>query len=118
MGGIFEGVRPMGGRGRGAARRRARRNPAAAMGRTEMTNLPTSPVPGLVIALLLLHGPTGREIRVNSRSVTTLHASVPGQPNKALADGANCLINTTDGKFISVVETCEAVSRMIETTKP
>src|SRR5215203_4747883 len=113
MGGVFEGVRSMGGRGRGAARRRARRNPAAAMGRAEMTNLPTSPGLGLVIALLLLHGPNGREIRVNSRSVTTLHASVPGQPNKVIAAGVGCLIYTSDGKFVSVVETCEAVSRMI-----
>jgi len=83
-----------------------------------MTNLATLPGPGLVIAFLLLHVPTGREIRVNSRNVTSLHASVPGQPNKALAEGVGCLINTTDGKFVSVVETCEAVSRMIETRKP
>ena len=83
-----------------------------------MTNLPALPVPSLVIALLLLHGPNGREIRINSRNVTSLHAQVPGQPNKVIAAGVGCLINTTDGKFVSVVETCEAVSRMIETRKP
>src|SRR5215203_4680429 len=99
----------MGGRGRGAARRRARRNPAAALGRAGMIEL---------IAFLLLHGPTGREITINSRNVTSLHAPVPGQHNKLLADGVGCLINTSDGKFVSVVETCEAVSRMIETRKP
>ena len=83
-----------------------------------MTNLRTSPVLGLVIALLLLHGPNGREVRINSRNVTSLHAPVRGQSNKVLAEGIGCLIYTSDGKFVSVVETCEAVSRIIETRKP
>lgn len=67
----------------------------------------------LILALLLLHGPTGREIRVNPNSVTSLHSSVPGQPNKVLTDGSKCLINLTDGKFVSVAETCEMVDSMI-----
>lgn len=78
----------------------------------------TDPTPGLIIALLLLHGPTGREIRINPRNVTSLHAPVPGQHNKVLSEGVGCLINTSDGKFVSVIETCEAVSRMIEAPKP
>lgn len=69
----------------------------------------------LVVALLLLlHGPTGREIRLNPHSVTSLHMAEKQGRNQAITDAANCLINTTDGKFISVVETCEAVSRMID----
>ena len=83
-----------------------------------MTDPPASPVQAAALALLLLlHGPTGREIRLNPKSVTSLHApQVPGH-NQAIADGANCLINMADGKFIAVVETCEAVSRMIEAPK-
>lgn len=77
----------------------------------------TDPLPGLVAALLLLHGPTGREIRVNPRNIASLHAPLPGQRNTAITDGAKCLIFTNDGKFVGVVETCEAVSRMIETPK-
>lgn len=77
----------------------------------------TDPLPGLAL-LLLLHGPTGREIRVNPRHVASLHAPLPGQSNKVLADRIGCLINTTDGKFVGVVETCDAVSRMIEAQKP
>ena len=69
---------------------------------------------GLILAsLLLLHGPTGREIRINPRNVTSLHAPQPGQRNTSVTAGANCLINTSDGKFVSVAETCEAVSQMI-----
>lgn len=70
-----------------------------------------------LLALLLLHGPTGREIRINPRTITSLHAPVSGQRNTTITDGANCLINTSDGKFVSVVETCEAVSRMVEGEK-
>jgi hypothetical protein len=87
-----------------------------------MTGPPTSPVQAaasLTIALLLLlHGPTGREIRINPRNITSLHSPVPGQRNKVLAEGVGCLINTSDAKFVSVVETCESVSRMIEAPKP
>jgi hypothetical protein len=73
----------------------------------------TDPVPGLIIALLLLHGPTGREIRINPRNVTSLHAPTTPGHNQVVVKGANCLVNTTDGKFISVVETCADVARMI-----
>ena len=68
---------------------------------------------GLLLApLLLLHGPTGREIRINPRNITSLH-SPAGQRNTAVTEGAHCLINTSDGKFVSVVETCAVVSQMI-----
>lgn len=70
-----------------------------------------------VLGLLLLHGPSGREVRINPRNITSLHSPVPGQRNKVLTEGVGCLINTSDSKFVSVVETCEAVSRMIETQK-
>jgi hypothetical protein len=83
-----------------------------------MTDPPASPVQAAAIALLLLHGPTGREIRINPRNITSLHSPVPGQHNTAVAAGARCLINSSDGKFVSVVETCEAVTRMIEAPKP
>lgn len=71
----------------------------------------------IVPAILLLHGPTGREIRLNTKSITSLHSPEAPGANKRVADGANCLINTSDGKFINVIETCAAVARMIEEQK-
>ena len=71
----------------------------------------------LSLAILLLHGPTGREIRLNTKTVTSLHAPEKQGRNQAITSGANCLINTTDGKFISVVETCAEITRMIEGPK-
>jgi hypothetical protein len=50
---------------------------------------------------------------VNPKNVTTMRAAVPGEKNKRLAEEARCALNTTDGKFISVIETCEAVRSLI-----
>jgi hypothetical protein len=70
------------------------------------------------VVLLVLHGPNGHEITLNPQAVTSLHAAVPGQPNKQFTDKTKCVINTTDGKFISVVESCEEVSRAINESRP
>jgi hypothetical protein len=66
----------------------------------------------VLVSILLLHGPTGREIRLNTSMVTSLHA--PQGPNKSLSEEVRCLINTADGKFISVVESCADIARLIE----
>ena len=63
----------------------------------------------LALGLVLLHGPSGSEIWVNPKTVTTMHTSRPGEANRHITQGARCLLNTTDGKFISVVETCDEV---------
>lgn len=70
-----------------------------------------------VASLILLHGPTGREIRINPRNVTSLQSPQSPGKNQVLIDGVNCLINTSDGKFVSVVETCPAVAKMLEVQK-
>jgi len=67
-----------------------------------------------LIALILLHGPNGHEISVSPRLITSMHAAIPGQPNKQFNDDVNCVINTADGKFVSVVETCDEVRTLIE----
>ena len=65
------------------------------------------------VALLLLHGADGREIRFNGNEVARLHAAIPTQPNKEFSSGIKCLVFTTDGKVASVAD-CEDVSRMID----
>ena len=62
--------------------------------------------------MILLHGPGGREIMVNPDLVVSMHAAVEGEPNKIMADEVRCLINTSDGKFISVIEDCELVTAL------
>lgn len=66
------------------------------------------------VLLLLLHAPNGREILLNPAEIVVLSARVPHQKNVNVPDTANCVINTSDGKFISVLESCEVVSQKIE----
>ena len=62
--------------------------------------------------LVLLHAPGGREILLNPELVVSMHAAVKGEANKIMTDQVRCLINTNDGKFISVVESCEQVRKL------
>jgi hypothetical protein len=62
----------------------------------------------IMLTLVLLHSPTGGAIYINPDSVTTMR-SPPAENNKHFTDEAKCMLNTSDGKFISVTETCDQV---------
>lgn len=64
--------------------------------------------------LVLLHAPDGHEIHINPVTVTSMHAAIEGQKNKSVTEQVKCLINTTDGKFLAVVETCDVVRKLLE----
>jgi len=66
----------------------------------------------VVAVLVLLHGPNGHDILINPAAVTSMHAAIEGQKNEYVTDAARCAINTSDGKFVSVVETCETVREL------
>jgi hypothetical protein len=70
-----------------------------------------------VVILVMVHGPGNRSILVNPKQVTSLHASVPSQPNKYLADEVKCLVGLADGKFVSTIEPCEEVREILEQAK-
>jgi hypothetical protein len=67
----------------------------------------TSPFQALIVAsgLIVLHAPDGHEVFINPGEVTTLHQKLGAGKNTFTPDAA-CMINTTDGKFITVVENC------------
>jgi hypothetical protein len=67
----------------------------------------------LVITLLLLHAPEGADVAVNSEQITTLRGP-PQQRKGTFTTEARCMINTSDGKFIAVIETCETVRKLME----
>lgn len=69
------------------------------------------------IVLVLLHSPAGHEIMVNPREVVAMHAKNPEQPNEHFTDAVQCMINTTDGKFITVVEPCDTVRRLLQSAR-
>jgi ribosomal protein S4E len=68
----------------------------------------------IVFALILLHGPDGREIDVSVDEITSLQCKLPKIDNKLFADGVNTVINLTDGRFVSVRETCQQVRDLVE----
>lgn len=64
--------------------------------------------------LIVLHSPDGREIDVSVDEITSLQCRLSGVKNSLMAEGVNAIINMTDGKFISVRETCEQIKHQIE----
>jgi hypothetical protein len=70
----------------------------------------------IVLRLIVLHSLGGHEVAINPAQVTSLHAKADDQ-NRLLADEVTCVVGLTDGKFVSVTETCAAVRAKIEELK-
>jgi hypothetical protein len=70
------------------------------------------------ICLLLLYAPTGQAVHVNAESVVTLRSPGSAGATRHLTGEANCMVNTGDGKFIAVRESCEEVRRLTAQCSP
>lgn len=71
----------------------------------------------IVFAMIALHGLDGREVDINAEEITSMHCRVPGKDNLLFAEGVNTVIHLTDGKFISVKETCGEIRDMVQGDK-
>jgi hypothetical protein len=72
-------------------------------------------VRALAVGLIVLHTVDGREIDINPSLVTSMReAQADDADNKAFTGGVRCMVSLADGKFVTVVETCEAVRHKIE----
>jgi hypothetical protein len=68
-----------------------------------------------LVVLIVLHTLDGREIDINPALVTHMReAREDDAEGKAFTNGVRCMINLADGKFVSVVEECPTVRRLIE----
>lgn len=65
----------------------------------------------VVMGLLILHGPDGREITINPESITSMFKPAKGGLGH---EQANCIVNLTDGKFVSVTEKCADIEKSIK----
>jgi hypothetical protein len=65
-----------------------------------------------LLVMIILHSATGTEIDLNSHAITNLRNPEPGNGN--FTAGVRCMINMVDGKFVTVIETCEQVRRIME----
>jgi hypothetical protein len=65
-----------------------------------------------LLVMLILHSATGTEIVLNSKAITNLRNPEPG--NGAFSPSVRCQINMSDGKFVTVIETCAEVKKLLE----
>jgi hypothetical protein len=70
-----------------------------------------------LLVLVMLHAASGHEVFVNPDSVVMLRTGKPGKPNEYIAGDAKCVLNTADGKFIGVTETCDEVRLKFEQSR-
>ena len=75
-----------------------------------------NPTTVIVLQLVVLQTLDGREVHINPAQVTSVVSRAPSG-NRALTDKAQCVINLTDGKFITVAEDCDSVRRRLEEAK-
>jgi hypothetical protein len=76
--------------------------------------------PSVILALQLAHftGPNGQDIALNPEQVVTVRPKSKIADDAAHLHGAiRCLIHTTDGKFVGVLEDCDTVQTRLEGAK-
>jgi len=71
-----------------------------------------------LLTLLILHGPDGHVVHVNPDAIISMRAAAEGRDNEFIQKGVNCLINTADGKFVAVLEKCDAIKLLIRNGGP
>jgi len=60
------------------------------------------------VEFIELHGPDGQRAFLNPRAISSLRE--PVNPDlKHFAKSVHCVVVTTNGKFIAVVETCQEI---------
>lgn len=68
----------------------------------------------IVLHLIVLHSVDGYEVSVNPKQVTSLRAGKANQKNELLTENVHCVIGLVDGKFVTVIEHCDAVRKLLE----
>ena len=63
--------------------------------------------------LIALHSVDGYEVNVNVDLITIMRGKKDNAGSALFTEGVNCLIHTSDGKYVTVVETCETVMSLI-----
>lgn len=72
-----------------------------------------------MMEMMVLHTLDGREIHLNPKQVTSMReAQADAADNKAFVGGLRCMVNLTDGKFVTVVETCAEVRDKLRANAP
>jgi hypothetical protein len=73
----------------------------------------------LALTLIVLHTVDGYEVFINPDEIVMMRPTseaARGTRNEVVVTGVYCLIGLTNGKFVSVVETCPVVRDAINQT--
>lgn len=68
------------------------------------------------IELLELHGPDGQTLFINDHDVSSLRQPIQSDL-RHFVKGTKCIVVTTNGKFVAVVETCVRIRDMMMENK-
>jgi len=60
------------------------------------------------VEFIELHGPDGQRAFLNPRAISSLREPV-NTDSKHFTKGVHCVVVTTNGKFIAVIETCTQI---------
>jgi len=66
------------------------------------------------VQLILLTGPDNQRIELNPQQVVTLREPRTPGDQEHFPKAVRCLIHTTDGKFVTVTETCDQVRQLLQ----
>ena len=69
----------------------------------------------IMLVLIVLHSGSGTPLELNPALVTNLRNPEPS--NGAFSKGVHCQVNMVDGKFVTVIETCVEVRKLMEQAK-
>jgi hypothetical protein len=64
--------------------------------------------------IITLHSGTGVPIEINPHEITSMRNPEPTAPSPSFSKELHCMINMSDGKYVTVKETCDQVKKMIE----
>jgi hypothetical protein len=70
--------------------------------------------PAIALVLITLTGPDGQHVEINPAEIISIREP---RGTDHFAKGTHCLITTTDGKYATVLETCERVIELIGASK-
>jgi uncharacterized protein YlzI (FlbEa/FlbD family) len=65
------------------------------------------------VSLVVLHRLDGGEVSVNPAQITSMHEAMAPGHSKLFTPQSHCVIGLSDGKWLSVMERCETVRRLL-----
>lgn len=63
---------------------------------------------------IAVHTIDGREVLINRQAIVTIGGPRSTTEQQLLSDKATCLVTLIDGKFVTIVESCDAIRQRLE----